>query len=98
MKLPTALHCARLTSPPTVTAALHPDGVVFLDHRSGRIYVAGAVGATIWQQLQRSVAVAEILRSVHTSFGVSRERAESDVLRFIEALVDARLLELRPRQ
>ena len=58
-----------------------------------RIISLNAVATHIWNTLDGSTAVDEIVKSVCAEFDVQRSRARKDVVAFLEELADADLIE-----
>lgn len=75
-----------------VSASDHRDGAVLFDVASGRLLGANLTGALIWAQLQGGFDTPEILDTICREFDVAREIAEPELLQFIAALRDHRLL------
>ena len=56
------------------------------------IYTLNRVGNYIWEQLNGSKSLAEILDLVLNNFDVSREEAEQDILEFINHVAETGLV------
>lgn len=64
------------------------DGIVMLDPDSDRYLRLNATGRLIWDALAEPATVAELAGVLSERSGISRERAEADVVTFIEGLID----------
>ena len=57
-----------------------------------RIYVLDPVGETIWEQLDGSNTLAEVLEHILQTYDVEPERAEADLEAFVSELVEVGLV------
>ena len=60
------------------------------------LFTANEVGSLIYKSLDGRRCASEIARLVSGEFEVEEDRARSDVVQFLEALYDARLVESIP--
>jgi hypothetical protein len=77
----------------TVRSTHGQDGAVVLDIRRGQMFNVNLVGSRILALLKGGSAQAEIVDEIVREFGVSRDRAESDVQEFLETLKKNHLVE-----
>ena len=75
-----------------VSASDHSDGAVLFDVASGRLLGANTTGALIWAHLQSGIDTTQILDTICREFDVAREIAEPELMQFITALREHRLL------
>ena len=75
-----------LHASPAVRASVSGDGLVLLDVDGGLVLSANAVGARIWQLIEQALTPGEIAARIGDEYDVPRERADRDVLLFIQAL------------
>lgn len=68
---------------------------VILGLSAGRYYGVDAVGARIWQLIQEPTAVADVKRTIVAEYDVDPERCEVDLLKLLQRMVDAGLVEVR---
>lgn len=73
------------------------DEVAILNMQSALYFGLDDVGSVIWQQLAEERTVKDICRSVVDQFDVNESQCQSDVIEFLDKLVEAGLVEiLRP--
>lgn len=68
---------------------------VVLQMRSGKYFSLNRVGGFVWSQIQTATRVSVVVDAVSAQFEVERERCEADVLRLMNRLVDAGLVQAR---
>lgn len=69
------------------------DEVVLLDAKAGLYFGLNAVGATVWQRLQRPATLAELVDVVIAEYDVDHERAGQDVAVLVKELLDRDLIQ-----
>ena len=69
--------------------------VAILNLKSGVYYGLDAVGARIWHLIQESGRVEAILQALLRQYDVEPERCERDLLRLLQDLAAAGLIEIR---
>jgi trimethylamine:corrinoid methyltransferase-like protein len=69
--------------------------VAILDLEKGTYYGLDEVGARIWKLVQEPTAVSEVQATVVQEYDVEPARAERDVLRLLQRLVDEGLVEVQ---
>lgn len=69
---------------------------VILGLKAGRYYGVDAVGARIWQLLQEPRRVEEIRDQVVAEYDVEPSVCEADLLKLLDRMHDAQLIEVRP--
>ena len=70
--------------------------VMILNLENGVYYGLDPVGARIWELLQEPRTILEIRDALLQEFEVEPERCEKDLLGLIDAMMEARLVELGP--
>lgn len=66
---------------------------VMLNITSGKYYNLGEVGGEIWTALATPSSVSHVVDVIKEIFEVEAERAEQDVLSFVQHLLDENLIE-----
>lgn len=66
---------------------------VLVDPDEGEVLRFNPIGTEIWQDLDGTRTVDEIIDHIHRVFEVNRKRAQRDVLRFLNKLVRRELVE-----
>jgi|SRR2546430_77522 len=74
------------------------DEVVLVDRDEEEVLRLNPIATEIWQALDGSRSIAEIIDRVHQSFDVDRKTAEKDVLRFVKELVKREMVEEVPAE
>ena len=80
-----------------VRASISGDGLVLLDVDGGLVLTSNAVGARIWQLLEQDRTAGEIARQLVDDYAVPAERAQRDVVAFVESLLARGLVTGDPR-
>lgn len=68
---------------------------VILGLSAGRYYGLDAVGARVWQLIQSPISVADVRRTIVREYDVDDARCEADLLKLLETMVAAGLVEVR---
>jgi hypothetical protein len=68
---------------------------VILGLSAGRYYGVDAVGARIWQLIQEPTEIADVRRTIVSEYAVDPERCEADLLKLLQQMIDAGLVEVR---
>jgi hypothetical protein len=68
---------------------------VILGLTAGRYYGVDSVGARIWQLIQAPALVADVHRTLVSEYDVDPERCRTDLLRLLQQMADAGLVEVR---
>ncbi len=71
------------------------DEMVLLELKKGTYYGLNSVGTMIWEMVQKPQSVEAICRAVLKEYSVEPETCKRDVLRLIEEMEAAGLVELR---
>lgn len=83
---------SRFRPSPGVRASISTDGLVLLDVRGGVVLGSNAIGARIWQLLERHHSPEDIARRFVEDYGLDPEEAGRDVGAFVAALAARRLI------
>lgn len=68
---------------------------VLLHLQNGKHLSLNRVGCVVWEHVQQETSVASVVDVIMEQFEVDRSRCESDVLRILESLSSAGLIEFR---
>jgi len=68
--------------------------LVMLDPRQGQYFGLDRIGHRIWELLERPQPIDALCAALQAQFDVSAETCRADVLRFVEQLADAELVEI----
>lgn len=71
------------------------DEAVILHLKNGAYYGLNAVGAAVWNLIQKPKTVAELREAVAQEFDVSAAECEKDILDLLGNLANAGLIEVR---
>lgn len=69
--------------------------VVILDMQSEEYFSLDGVGTRIWEMIQESRTVQEILDTILSDYAVEPERCERDLLAVLQELADEGLVEIK---
>lgn len=69
---------------------------VLLELRNGNYYGLNSVGTVIWEMIQQPKSVEAVCSAIQEQYSVDSETCSRDVLRVIEELHGAGLVEFRP--
>jgi hypothetical protein len=67
---------------------------VMFDIEGGKYFSMDPVGSEIWQRIESPIKVSELCAQLTQVFEVDQERCESDVIRFLEELLENKLIEI----
>ena len=67
---------------------------VMLSIKNGKYYNLGEVGGVIWESIQQPKSIDHIIEELKTTYDVTAEQCEADVIPFIEMLRKENLIEL----
>lgn len=90
------MNAAGFRTSSAVRASISADGLVLLDVRGGVVLASNAIGARIWQLLERGTTVAGAAGALVEEYGIPHERASGDVAAFVAALVARGLVTPEP--
>ena len=76
----------RLRISPAVRASMSCDGLVLLDVQGGMLLASNPVGARIWELIEQQRTRVEIAGQLVADYGISFQRAESDLAAFLADL------------
>jgi Coenzyme PQQ synthesis protein D (PqqD) len=77
-----------------LTADVEGETVMF-DPAKGKYFALAGVGGRIWELLDQPRSVAEVSEAVSAEFEIDVSDCQADVLRFLEDLSEAGLVEVR---
>lgn len=69
--------------------------VAILDLAGGVYYGLDAVGARVWELIQKPIGVDQVQVTILEEYDADRARVERDVLAFLQRLADEGLVEVR---
>ncbi len=72
------------------------DEAILIDHDEREVMRLNPVGAEIWEGLDGTRTVNEIIDYIYHTFEVDRNRARKDVLRFLKELARREMVEETP--
>ena len=81
-----------------VRASISGDGLILLDVDGGMVLSSNAVGARIWQLIERQHTTGEIARQLADDYVVPLDRALRDVQTFVADLLARGLVAGDPRR
>ena len=73
-------------------APVGTEEAVMMSIEAGRYYSVNAVGARIWELLETPKTVTQLCSQICEEFEVDAQVCESDVLRFVNDLIDNRIV------
>ena len=65
---------------------------VMMDIMSGKYYNLGEVGGRIWEMLEEPMTLGALVQKLTAEYDVSAERCRSDMLPFLNTLIERGLL------
>ena len=68
---------------------------ILVDVSAGKVIQASQTAAFIWEQLDGSKTIGEIIDRVCADFAVEKERARQDTLEFLEELIRKKLIRVK---
>ncbi len=68
------------------------DELAMLDLDTGKYFVIDRLGAVIWERLEATVRVADLLAELKVAYDVTPQRCEADVIAFLRQLHDKGLV------
>src|SRR5260370_36898561 len=81
-----------------IRTSFNQDGAVLMDIQGGSMLTLNPIGSIIWRQLSDGRSPERIAEHLALEFGISQERALTDVNEFVEQLQAQHLLESSERQ
>lgn len=69
------------------------DELVFFNHEAGKYYGTGAVGAEIWDILEKPTSFSQICDQLLEKFDVDRDTCETHVGEFISEMLKSGILD-----
>jgi hypothetical protein len=69
-----------------ISVAVHDDGLVALDPRSGVVFSANRIGALIWTRLEQRISLQVIASEISRAYRIDRAIALKDLCRFLADL------------
>lgn len=67
---------------------------VMLSIKNGKYYNLGEVGGFIWECIQQPKSVRDVIEEVQTTYNVTFEQCEADIIPFLEMLSTESLIEI----
>jgi len=77
----------------TVRSTHNQDGAIVLDVREGQMFNVNFVGSRILELLKSGSAESAIVDEISREFDISRDLAETDLRKFLQALKKCHLVE-----
>ena len=78
----------------TVFTQVVDEEMVILNPESEAYFGLDETGAVIWQHLNELGSLKEVHDAMYTIYDVDSEQLEADICRFVQELVDARLVKV----
>jgi coenzyme PQQ biosynthesis protein PqqD len=72
------------------------DEAVLIDRDEEEVLRLNSIATEIWQALDGSRSIEEIINQIHHGFDVNRKTAENDVLRFVKELLKREMVDEVP--
>jgi len=83
-----------ITIPDTLFSQIVDEEMVILDSISQEYFGLDETGAVIWQHLSEDGTLQKTYDAMREMYEVDEKQLEADICRFVQELVDARLVEL----
>lgn len=83
-----------VTAKPDQVSTHLEDQVVILNLKSGEYFGVSAVGARIWELLEKPIEIRHLRDTILAEYQVDAERCEKDVLSILENMQQAGLIEI----
>ncbi|MBP2312720.1 PqqD family peptide modification chaperone [Azospirillum soli] len=87
---------SRVVAAPNLLLTEIDGETVMMEVESGQYFNLDAVGSHIWRELAAPVEVAVLCRRLEDEYEASPERIRDDVLRFLNQMLDKRLIRIEP--
>jgi PqqD family protein of HPr-rel-A system len=71
------------------------DEIVFFDERAGKYFATGAVGASIWELLERPMTMDEICLALMEAYEVDHNTCFQQVSQFLGKMAEINLVEIQ---
>jgi hypothetical protein len=84
----------KIVQTPEILATTVDDETMMMDLESNNYYGMGRVGSHIWELLKQPLTVVELCATIQDFFEVDSETCQRDVLRFVQQLVDEKLVRI----
>lgn len=78
----------KLTRNPDLVAARVDEDLVMMSVENGRYFSINSLGGRIWELLEGSVTINEIVKAICEEYDVSEDVCRSDVTAFVKQLSD----------
>jgi hypothetical protein len=85
-----------LTRSQDVASTPVDDELVMLDFRQSRYFSLDSIGHRVWDLLERPRSLGDLCSVLEREFDVEPDQCRTDVLRLLDQLREADLLEIRP--
>lgn len=68
---------------------------VMLSIKNGKYYNLGRMGGVIWEHIEKSISVTELVTTLISEYEVEQSQCEGQVLSFLEMLLEEGLVEVK---
>jgi len=86
--------CSIIVAAPNQVSTNLEGQVVILNLKSGVYFGLSAVGARIWELLEKPIEVSRIRDTILAEYQIDAERCENDILSILENMEQAGLIEI----
>ncbi|MBK1663199.1 PqqD family protein [Rhodospirillum rubrum] len=87
---------SRIAIRPGLMAREIDDEMVMMDIESGQYFTLDGVGTEVWRLLGQPIQVSTLGDRLMELYEGDRAAIDADLLRFLESLLEKRLIEIRP--
>jgi hypothetical protein len=77
---------------PEVKASMHPQGIVLIDMRGGKVFSANRVGAMVWRGAAEGWSLERVTQSIGQKFQAPAGMVRQDIVEFLAQLAAEGLL------
>lgn len=65
---------------------------VMLNIENGKYYNLGKIGGDIWELIDKTILVSELINNIMAQYDVDKEKCEEEVISFLESMHEERLV------
>lgn len=65
---------------------------VMLNIENGKYYNLGKIGGDIWELIDKTILVSELINNIVAKYDVNKEKCEEEVISFLESMHEERLV------